>query len=73
MTAERALELVKKKVPERKPEGFWKIGNEFVFKLSSQYGSRSLEPPLFAVTPSGTVYPTNPVRHEVDVETMTKI
>ncbi len=73
MTSERALELVKKKVPQRKPEGYWKVGSEYVFKLTALFGAATLEPPLYAVTPSGTVYPTNPVIHPVDLKTMTKI
>ena len=69
MTVANAIDIFKKKYPDKKPNGYWKDGDSFILNTDLVYGAGySGEICQYIVSPNGRVQPTNPMRSEIIID-----
>ena len=75
MTMEQAVHIFKMKYPAKKPNGYWKDGNNYILNTESEYGpGYSGEICQYLIRANGDIQPTNPMRNEMIIDyPMTKL
>lgn len=72
MTSKQAIELFKKKYPNKKPIGFWIDRTNVIINTAPSFGHGYSEVCQYIVFDNGEIQATNPMHSEVIINTPMK-